>query len=623
MWFSLFVVVLILTITFFQGLQGVFTALINFLLTVLAAALAFGFYESLYSGQLVAYQPEHGRAIALMAIFLVALLVLRTIFDLAIKHNMQFPVYADRIGAGVLGFFTAMIIVGMMAISVQMLPFGRSFLGFSRYILVDNTEQPVQPEGEQALGDFLAKLDWSKVRLRRQSLWLNPDGFTVGLAGYLSDYALQGTRRFKQLYPDFLGMIYHAHAGPCAASRSTVPPDCLRVTGAWDLPAQSLDIRQTVKDLGQRGRSVQLKADTEPPAPGAKRILLRVHLDKDATDEDRFYRFVTNQFRLLVHQPQTDSVVECFPIGINYGLAARWIRIHPGEPFTRKGDAGLDLDLVFEIPEQARPWFLEYKLNARAAVPPIKAEAAPPPLAPPEKQEKKKGKGKRGGPAPAPKAQTPPPAPAKPTPRAPAPQATERPRDRVSGVRATEAGSQFSDLLPFELTDYRTEGDFSTSRDTIIGGTGRLIAPFNADGTPVQGNRLPLRRFDVPAGKRLLQLRVNELQPQSWIGNILGHVTRTIQRYYLVDEAGNRYLAVGVYAIANSDIGRIMELVYFDETARVADKPAKLEHIRHQDLAGDYELYFLFHVPPGTRVRGFDTGRRMENLSHLNLVAPQ
>ena len=39
MWFSLFVVVLILAITFYQGLLGLFSSVINFFLAVLAAAL--------------------------------------------------------------------------------------------------------------------------------------------------------------------------------------------------------------------------------------------------------------------------------------------------------------------------------------------------------------------------------------------------------------------------------------------------------------------------------------------------------------------------------------------------------------------------------------------------------
>ena len=53
MWFSLLVVVLVLAITFYQGLQGIFSALIICILTILSAALAFGLYEDLYFAQLI------------------------------------------------------------------------------------------------------------------------------------------------------------------------------------------------------------------------------------------------------------------------------------------------------------------------------------------------------------------------------------------------------------------------------------------------------------------------------------------------------------------------------------------------------------------------------------------
>jgi hypothetical protein len=473
----------------------------------------------------------------------------------------------------------------------------------------------------------LAKLEWGKVQLRRQSLWLNPDGFTAGLARYLSGHALEGERSFGRIYPDFLDRIYFAHASPWAASRTTVPPDSLRVEGVWDLPPEALHARQTVKDLGQQGRSVQLKPDPEPAAPGRRRIVVRARIDSEAADKDGVYRFVTNQFRLLAWESTGESTVECFPIGINYPYARRWVRIYAGQPFARQAASGLEVDLVFEIPDPGKPWFLEYKLNARADVPTVQEEVAPRALAPSREQEKQGASDRGNGDQPRQRQRDQrPPANGQqgregsPSGRS---EREDRPRDRVSGVRATEEGSLFSDLLPFELTAYRTEGGFSIAGDTVVGGTGRLVAPFTDEGVPEQGNQSAVRTFDVPEGQRLLQLRVNELQPQSWLGNVLGHVTRTVQRYYMVDAQGGRHLAVGAYAIANTGDGRLMELVYFDETARAADKPPKFAYIRHDDLARDYALYFLFHVPPGTRVEGFDTGRREEDLSGLGLVAPR
>ena len=645
MWFSLFAIVLVLAITFIQGLQGLFTALINFVLTALAAALAFGFHESLYFNYLIEYQPEHGRAIALMSIFIVSLLIMRTVFDLAITQNVHFPVYVDRAVGGVLGLFTALIIVGMLAISVHLLPFGRTFLGFSRYTLVDETEQPiVAPEGHR-IDNHLAQLDYSRIRPRRQNLWLKPDAFTVALVGYLSNHALQGDTPWTDVYPDFLGTVAHAHGNPYAASRTSAPPDALRIEGVWELPARSLYVRELVRGVhyrdhdaeepsqipvelqrpraGGTGRSVQLKPDPDTGTATDRQLLVRVRISPEAADSDRVHRFINEQFRLLTRDPQTDTTSQHFPIGINYEQAARWVRTYPVEPFFREGaGGGLDLDLIFEVPQQARPWFLEYKLNARATVPPLQEESPPQPLAP-DNDDAAQPDPQPTPDTPAPD-QPPPPQAAQPPPP-PRPQPTdERPRDRISGVRVAEGDSFFSDLLPFELTDYSTIGDMATRNDTVVGGAGRLIAPLDDTDQPLVGSNPPLRRFDVPEGRRLLQLRVNQLDPQSWLGGIIGHVRGMIPRYYLTDDAGNRHLAIGIYAIATASDGRrLFELVYFDEITQAGDTPAQLDRIRHDNLTGDYALYFLFHLPPGTRVQGFDTHRRVESLAHLDLVAPQ
>ena len=119
MWLSLFAIVLILAITFYQGLHGLFSSVIMCILTVLSAALAFGLYEVVYASFLIEHQPDHGRAIALVGIFIVTLLVLRVAVDAIITGNMQFPIYVDRAVGGAFSFVTAMVIVGMLTIGFQ------------------------------------------------------------------------------------------------------------------------------------------------------------------------------------------------------------------------------------------------------------------------------------------------------------------------------------------------------------------------------------------------------------------------------------------------------------------------------------------------------------------------
>src|SRR5690606_30940774 len=122
------------------------------------------------------------------------LLVLRTIYDALIAHNMRFPVYVDRIGGGVFGLVTGFIVVGMLTIGFQLLPFPPSFLGFSRYTLVDAETREAIPWPSKRDEDptALPRRDWSKVEMRRESTWLNPAGFTLSLVSHLSSNSLRG-----------------------------------------------------------------------------------------------------------------------------------------------------------------------------------------------------------------------------------------------------------------------------------------------------------------------------------------------------------------------------------------------------------------------------------------------
>jgi len=636
MWLSLFTVVLILTITFYQGLQGLFTAVITCVLTILAAGLAFGFYEDLYFIKLIQYQPEHGRAIALLAIFFLTLLILRTLLDLLIKGNMQFPLYVDRIGGGLVGFVTAMIIVGMLVIGLQMLPFGTSFLGFARYALVDETEQVLAPDPEDedsAARAFQSRLDWSKVRHRRRSIWLKPDGFTAGLMSHLSDNALQGRNRLSRSYPDLLRSLHNARSGHFRESRHTVDPDALRVTSYWDMPPKSFYIREPAEPAEQEGRrrgkrtkTIGLTLAKEPLGPEFKRIVVRATISADAKDSDHYHRFTTEQFRLVAPSRKDGPYEEYFLAGINFAQARRWIRLDRGECITRKPQGPLELDLVFEVPDRPefKPLFLEYKQNARAELRASmdKTEEGPPqPLAPaPEAGDAKKKGGRQPGGR---KPPAPPPGSRDDRPNSPGARSPPQPKqqDRISGLGPARKESTFSDQLPFTLTNY-TGSQIEAPGGTLRGAR-HLYAELDADWVPLAGNKRPVRSLQVPEGSRLLQLSVEKLHAQSWLGNIYGGIIGNIRDFYLIDAGGKEYMPVGSYAMAVVDGKALFEMIYLDDIARGSARLPKFKRIKRDHMKGNYALYFLFHVPPGSEAVKVHTGRQDVDLRDLDLVAPR
>ena len=610
MWFSLFAVVLILAITFYQGLQGLFSALITCVLTILSAALAFGLYEDLYYWQLIQYQPAHGRGIALMAIFVLSLLALRTVFDLIVKGNLQLPTYVDRGGGGVLGFVTAMLIVGMLSISIQMLPFAPSFLGFARYSLVDDTEKEVQPRGsDKDQRMFRANLDWSKVKHSRRTLWLNFDGFTVAMMGSLSNNALHGHNVLADLYPDLLRSLHNARSGHFRESRTVVGTDAITIEGYWDMPAGAFYTRQLINTGSDGSKKYELKLDKVVPEAGKKRVVVRVKIADDARDEDSYHRFTTEQFRLVGREGKDGPVQEFFLVGVNHEKYDRWVRLHRGEGVTRQQQGGpLRLDLVFEVPDRPEfvPLFVEYKQNARAEIrpPDEKAKKRPikplPPLKPKEEKKNKKG------PGPQEEEQQPGAGTGKPM------------QDRVSGLGPARKESAFKNELPFALTQY---GSLEVANGQVRGG--HTVATLNNDWEPPAGNKPAVEAFDVPADKRLLQLSVDKLQPQSWLGNILGGAVDKIGNFYIIDSNNQNYPPVGHYAMAVVNGEPTFELRYLDETERTAGHLPKMEKIKNRDLEGNYCLFFLFHLPPGCKPVALHTGRTDVDLKDLNLVAPQ
>ncbi len=124
--------VAVLGITFYQVVQGMFSAMVMAILTILSAAVAFNFYEplaELLGSRLGAYT----HAVTLLAMFVIPLYVLREIFDRSIKGNVVLGVWADRVGGGLFGLLTGLILVGMLMIVLQLLPFKGSMLGYEPY----------------------------------------------------------------------------------------------------------------------------------------------------------------------------------------------------------------------------------------------------------------------------------------------------------------------------------------------------------------------------------------------------------------------------------------------------------------------------------------------------------
>ncbi len=125
---------LVAAIAFCQAIYGTFSALVMAVLTTICAVFALGTYEWLGSAFLYTSQPAYADALSLTLHFVLPLLALRIVFDKVIPDNAAMGNYQiDRAVGGLVGVYVGTVMVGILAIVLQMLPWGSSVLGYKPY----------------------------------------------------------------------------------------------------------------------------------------------------------------------------------------------------------------------------------------------------------------------------------------------------------------------------------------------------------------------------------------------------------------------------------------------------------------------------------------------------------
>lgn len=193
MLFTIAALVLVLAITLRQATFGLFSAMIMTMLTVCCAVAAMGMHEWVAAEVVAKYWKEdYALAVGLAAPFGIMLLVLRLVADKLIPRTCLIPAFIDRIGGGLCGFLTAMTMVGIGSLSVQLLPLGRATLGFQRVPSYVRSTDGTPLPAPDAPGS---------------ELWLTPDRFVVQLTSMVSSRVLSGARNFYREHPDYVGSI--------------------------------------------------------------------------------------------------------------------------------------------------------------------------------------------------------------------------------------------------------------------------------------------------------------------------------------------------------------------------------------------------------------------------------
>src|SRR5688500_1981235 len=190
MLFSIVLILAVLVVAFFHYLQGLFSATISAILTVLAAAIAVAWHEWIVENFLAGKYYGSIHAMMLIIVFAVIYLVLRLLFDKAVPGNVRVPAIVDKVGGGVMGVIAGVFAVGLVAIAAQQMPFGPSIAGFSRYEADDETSVYTPGGAGGRRVDAYIYDQMTRPRFEeeaRQSLLLPVDGVVVSAVEHLSD----------------------------------------------------------------------------------------------------------------------------------------------------------------------------------------------------------------------------------------------------------------------------------------------------------------------------------------------------------------------------------------------------------------------------------------------------
>ncbi len=597
----LFIIVLLLFlgIVFFQTIQGAYSALIMMVLTFLSAAVAVNYYGPISKAYLLDMIPEYADAAALIVLFSFTLVVLRSVFDNFVRGNIVIWEWPDRIVAVALSIPTALVLVGIATISLQMLPFDTQLMFFNRY----------SDDGN---------------KLVRSGLLFTDDAASWFLKRF-SRGCLEGSQDFGLAHPDWPGEISAQRVAVQRESRHAVMPDTVRVTHLWKREAPLLVKEYALKAGSYRGaamgKTITVK-DKRSAASGNYYLVARMELQSKAADPDGKHRFGWGQIRLVGFiGPDRKSPVNYYAIGVrdpDLPGEFNYMRVTVKEPppanddeaepeernyglISRENASGTaSFDVVFEVPENFTPWFLEYKRWARTGGLPKVADKGPDTDETPKAGDEKGSVGKAGA------------------------------GMHVDFVIDPDR-TKFTDELPFLLTTASGNGKVGNSEAEIssskyvrgqVSGRVGTNDPDALDGR-TGGRMIVVRSFQVPQDKRLLRMECvfTPMQTQ-FLNKIFGTLQTTVLQKKAISTQGKVYMPIGQYAMVEEGAGKLVELIYDPES----DESGRLEPFRTINVGQmqnkNVRVGFLFLVEPGTQMSHFELGGAPFQVQTLQLKAP-
>jgi len=302
------VILCILGIAFFHYTQGVFSATISAILTILCAVFAFSFDETLLERLLAGKAANYAHGLMLLLLFALSYAILRQIFDKCVPDRMRLPLLLDRIGGAVMGIVAGAFATGIVVIAAQEFPFGPTFMGYSRYSVNDDHDVIIPMPGHQQSKSFHEydelKSDEPGVFDDSSKHTLYVDDLVVNTVAYLSNGgSLAGDQPLTAIHPEFLTELFGQRLGIEPGGRNVamnIPSkniEDVKVDGLFSLPS----VAQAESEVPKMRTSFTARLNQTLKVPADSVLLVvRTVFAHSAVDSDSLVRVSTGAVHLVV-----------------------------------------------------------------------------------------------------------------------------------------------------------------------------------------------------------------------------------------------------------------------------------------------------------------------------------
>ena len=339
---NLISMVLVLLLTGFFSTQGTFSTLLTLLMAVFGSILAMGVGPAL-AGVMPASVNEYAQGISFLGTFVVTFVALRVASDMLLPKNVPLPKWPEKIAAGAVGFLAGMIIMGAVAVGLEMLPFGTAVLGNG------SIDENGIVGGRPLVARFMTGI-----------FYLTNGGSLGGkaLASAHPDLGAEMTRKRHTVWPN---------------TRQTLGKELLTIDGATVATKEQIEQFKIVpKDAG--GRIVIIRTVIDKTKPGASLDVTQPNADTsfDIGEGSPFFDITAAQVRLVVKDQA--GYRDYNPIGyLNHGgentdlrkkqqIAFEPMDLANGMVVADYNDKDKAIiEWIFELPEKADPLFIELK----------------------------------------------------------------------------------------------------------------------------------------------------------------------------------------------------------------------------------------------------------------------